>query len=343
MLLSDPAVASVLEREVVACWRMLQPAPLITIDFGDGRVIKRTLKGNTALYLCRADGVVLDVFPGLYTADDFLAELAGSLALVRKLELLAPNAPGTALIEEYRAGANGLLDPAARALRDVRTSIGKGAIEAPVLEAVRPAEPSRLNRGKELVEAPISDAADAGRTNVAKREVEAPVAGAAWAAAPRLNASKRKVEASVARALERSEALARLLRAESEKQVARQAPAPGEAESATWRAAFERHAARLIDGSAAPRSAVELRAEWSDEERAATPAERGRIAIRRDSATNRAVLRPLARLLIASGDELVTVEALRHGIFVDLLHVAIDDPDLGLRDTLLPGTDDDHR
>lgn len=343
MLLSDPAVAKVLEREVVACWRMLQPAPLITIEFGDGRVIKRTLKGNTALYLCRADGVVLDVFPGLYTADDFLAELAGSLALVRKLELLAPNAPGTALIEEYRAGANGLLDPAARALRDVRTNIGKGDVEAPVLEAVRSEERSRLNRGKELVEAPTSDAADAERTDVAKREVEAPVARAAGAEAPPLNGVKRKVETSVARALELAEAMERLVRAEREKQVARQAPVPGEAELAPWRAAFERHAARLIDGSAAPRSAVELRAEWSEEERAATPAERGRIAVRRDSATNRAVLRPLARLLIASETDLVTVEALRRRVFVDLLHVAIDDPDLGLRDTLLPGTGDDDR
>ncbi|HLW64426.1 MAG TPA: hypothetical protein VKS79_03840 [Gemmataceae bacterium] len=47
-------------------WEMVRPVPIVTIDFGNGNVIKRTLHGNIATYVCTADGNVLDVLPGLY-------------------------------------------------------------------------------------------------------------------------------------------------------------------------------------------------------------------------------------------------------------------------------------
>lgn len=82
MLLSDARVQETLRERYVLCWQSVRPVPKVTIDFGGGRVLERTLKGNTAFYLCRADGRVVDVFPGVYTPSDFLRELAAAEPLV---------------------------------------------------------------------------------------------------------------------------------------------------------------------------------------------------------------------------------------------------------------------
>jgi len=60
---------------------MVRPVPMITIDFGDGRVVTRTLRGNIAMYVCAPDGQVLDVLPGIYEPKTFLDQL-GQLRLL---------------------------------------------------------------------------------------------------------------------------------------------------------------------------------------------------------------------------------------------------------------------
>lgn len=74
MLLSDARFAKATEEYTLA-WQNLRPAPKVTIDFGNGRKLERTLKGSTVIYLCKPDGTVVDAYPGIYTPDDFLALL----------------------------------------------------------------------------------------------------------------------------------------------------------------------------------------------------------------------------------------------------------------------------
>ena len=64
-----------LQDRYVLCWQSVRDVPKVTIDFGGGKVLERTLKGNTAFYLCRPDGRVVDILPGVYTPEDFLSEL----------------------------------------------------------------------------------------------------------------------------------------------------------------------------------------------------------------------------------------------------------------------------
>src|SRR2546422_6574411 len=64
---------------------MVRPVPQVTIEFGDGRKLKRTLGGNTVMEICLPDGRVVDSFPGLYTPEDLLKEAGETLELVRKL------------------------------------------------------------------------------------------------------------------------------------------------------------------------------------------------------------------------------------------------------------------
>ena len=43
----------------------------MTIDFGNGHTVTRTLHGNVATYVCDADGIVYDVLPGIYTPAEY--------------------------------------------------------------------------------------------------------------------------------------------------------------------------------------------------------------------------------------------------------------------------------
>ncbi|HEY4222936.1 MAG TPA: hypothetical protein VGO62_16380 [Myxococcota bacterium] len=57
-------------------WRSVRPVPVVTIDFGDGRILTRTLTGNSAHLILDARGRPVDALPGLYTRDGFLAALS---------------------------------------------------------------------------------------------------------------------------------------------------------------------------------------------------------------------------------------------------------------------------
>jgi len=65
----------ILQDQYVLHWESVRPAPRVTIDFGDGRVLKRTITGNSIHYILDANGQVMDALPGLYSAPVFAREL----------------------------------------------------------------------------------------------------------------------------------------------------------------------------------------------------------------------------------------------------------------------------
>ncbi|MFT4514961.1 MAG: hypothetical protein ACI89X_002396 [Planctomycetota bacterium] len=79
MLLSDPSIKALLQDDLVPSWESVHETAKVTIDFADGKSLKRTIGGNTVIYICRADGAVLDAFPGVHTKDDFLIEAKSAL------------------------------------------------------------------------------------------------------------------------------------------------------------------------------------------------------------------------------------------------------------------------
>ena len=68
---ADPKISTVLRQKFVLHWKSERPVPVVTIDMGDGRKIKRTLTGNSAHYLLAESGEVLDVLPGMTTPAAF--------------------------------------------------------------------------------------------------------------------------------------------------------------------------------------------------------------------------------------------------------------------------------
>ncbi len=83
VLYANTAVADHLREHYVLHWKSVRPAPLVTIDMGDGRRIQRTITGNSIHYVLDSDGTVLDALPGLYGPQAFLAELTLSESLSR--------------------------------------------------------------------------------------------------------------------------------------------------------------------------------------------------------------------------------------------------------------------
>ncbi|MDG2014201.1 MAG: hypothetical protein P8J33_11885 [Pirellulaceae bacterium] len=75
MLFSNASIAQFIEANFEPLWVSMRPVPQITIDFGNGHRIKRTLNGNIATWVCTADGTAIDVLPGSYAPQIWLREI----------------------------------------------------------------------------------------------------------------------------------------------------------------------------------------------------------------------------------------------------------------------------
>ncbi|HEV7796583.1 MAG TPA: hypothetical protein VGO73_00390 [Pyrinomonadaceae bacterium] len=75
ILYSNAEVSKLLRERFILHWQSERPAPRVTIDFGDGRKLERTLTGNSIHYILDPDGWPLDALPGLYGPAAFLRAL----------------------------------------------------------------------------------------------------------------------------------------------------------------------------------------------------------------------------------------------------------------------------
>lgn len=66
-LYANKDVSEFLRNNFILHWESVRPVPRVTIDFGDGRKLERTLTGNSAHHVLASDGTPLDVLPGLYS------------------------------------------------------------------------------------------------------------------------------------------------------------------------------------------------------------------------------------------------------------------------------------
>lgn len=154
MLYGNEQVSKTLRERFVLHWESERPVPRVTIDFGDGRRLERTVTGNAVHYVLTPDGRPVDAIPGLYGPEAFLAALdraggiAGRLACVpdgeREDVLLAHHASRLeALDMQWKAdlararsdpalGTTGREAPPAR--KAVLLARGKSAMEMPILD-----------------------------------------------------------------------------------------------------------------------------------------------------------------------------------------------------------------
>ena len=74
-LYPNAEISQYLRNHFVLHWKSVRPVPRITVDFGDGRKIERTVTGNSIHYILDSDGHPIDALPGLYGPQAFLKQL----------------------------------------------------------------------------------------------------------------------------------------------------------------------------------------------------------------------------------------------------------------------------
>lgn len=97
VLYANAEVSQYLRDRFVLHWKSVRPAPRVTIDFGDGRKLERTVTGNSIHYVLDAEGQPVDALPGLYGPAAFMRALAQSEALALQLGGKTPAARRPAL------------------------------------------------------------------------------------------------------------------------------------------------------------------------------------------------------------------------------------------------------
>ncbi len=81
LLYSNAEISKTLRESYILHWKSVRPAPRITVDFGDGRKIERTITGNSIHYILNENGKILEGLPGLYSPQEFARylEIASNL------------------------------------------------------------------------------------------------------------------------------------------------------------------------------------------------------------------------------------------------------------------------
>ncbi|HEU5460028.1 MAG TPA: hypothetical protein VFU83_06005, partial [Pyrinomonadaceae bacterium] len=85
VLYSHTEVSAYLRQHYVLHWQSIRPVPKVTIDYGDGRKLERTLTGNSIHYVLDSQGRPVDAIPGLYGPGAFRRALGGAEFIVKGL------------------------------------------------------------------------------------------------------------------------------------------------------------------------------------------------------------------------------------------------------------------
>jgi len=112
VLFSDQTISDFINENFEASWESVRPVPKVTIDFGNGTVVHRTLHGNVATYVCRSDSTVLDVLPGIYEPETYLERLEELTFMAERLRVNEGVKPAksSVLTDYHRSRVEEILD-----------------------------------------------------------------------------------------------------------------------------------------------------------------------------------------------------------------------------------------
>jgi len=100
-LYANQQVSTLLRERFVLHWQSVRAVPRVTIDFGDGRKIERTLTGNSIHYVLDSEGRLIDALPGIYGPGAFLRALVRSEAVAQTLGSVQTNEERVAGLRRY--------------------------------------------------------------------------------------------------------------------------------------------------------------------------------------------------------------------------------------------------
>ena len=101
-LYANEEISRYLRSKFVLHWESVRPVPRVTIDFGDGRKLERTLTGNSIHYVLDMDARSIDALPGLYGPKAFLRGLANALEMNHTLAEASPESRNALLMAYHK-------------------------------------------------------------------------------------------------------------------------------------------------------------------------------------------------------------------------------------------------
>ncbi len=170
-LYSNKEISDFLRVNFVLHWQSVRPVPKVTIDFGDGRKLERTLTGNSAHYVLASDGTPLDVLPGLYSPVAF-RQWAWEAANLYSTYKTANAAERAAMLQAFHQ------TQLAKSLRDWDLDLQRlGAAQADVVASriTGAIESARLAGQTVPAAGPAPKAVAAAQRAVGKTRAEAPM------------------------------------------------------------------------------------------------------------------------------------------------------------------------
>jgi hypothetical protein len=127
LLYANADVSKYLRDNFVLHWKSVRPVPQVTIDYGDGRVLKRTITGNSIHYVLDTEGLVIDALPGLYSPEKFVEglerarQIANSLARANPSTRVVKGVTGKAGITMVSTHSDRFRDYHASRLREIHS------------------------------------------------------------------------------------------------------------------------------------------------------------------------------------------------------------------------------
>lgn len=197
-LYANAQVSAYLRDHFVLHWKSVRPVPKVTIDFGDGRKLERTITGNSIHYILDSDGRMIDAMPGLYGAQAFLAGLQQAEQLAYQC-VSSPASECDQVLHQYHcAQAAALESDWSRDLAIVRTS----AQSWPRLSSSQPAflsvppsagTASRSSFSKTQIERPLIRSVFPDHT-VTHSQLESETDDLAWASIAALHSDEARLD-----------------------------------------------------------------------------------------------------------------------------------------------------
>ena len=152
VLYLDLVVQQEIARHYVLHWSSERPAPVITIDMGDGRRVVRTITGNSVHYVLSPDGETIDAIPGMESPAAFVEALEDANAIANACE---GGRDRTCIAAQHQSRREALEQALREALRPL--GIDAASIDLSLPRRERPPtvnDAEGLTAGKAVIERP---------------------------------------------------------------------------------------------------------------------------------------------------------------------------------------------
>ncbi len=193
VLYSNAQVASTLRERFILHWKSVRPVPRVTIDYGDGRTLQRTLTGNSIHYILDAEGRPIDALPGLYGPSAFLQSLARAESIAKQ----TPGQPEAARAESLRLYHQSRLDAIVQAWRsDVQKTGGKIPAEISGEEQAEGQTPTARAAARRAMSKAVTETSIINSITYEPQLLEAATDNATWNKIAALHLTDAKLDAA---------------------------------------------------------------------------------------------------------------------------------------------------